>query len=105
MDKTFLPTSLLVFKHTQPSKTLFIPSKCQILDYKMFKHTQQIKTLFIPSKCQILNYKMFKLTYFSRPKMLLAGTSLEIQSGPKKCIHSLLINIFGINLNEISISG
>jgi len=29
----------------------------------------------------------------------------DIQSGPKKCIHSLLINIFGINLNEISISG
>ena len=28
-----------------------------------------------------------------------------IQSGPKKCIHSLLINIFGTNLNEISISG
>jgi hypothetical protein len=28
-----------------------------------------------------------------------------IQSVPKKCIHSLLINIFGINLNEISISG
>ena len=28
-----------------------------------------------------------------------------IQSGPKKCIYSLLINIFGINLNEISISG
>jgi len=28
----------------------------------------------------------------------------KIQSGPKKCIHSLLINIFGINLNEISIS-
>ena len=24
---------------------------------------------------------------------------------PKKCIHSLLINIFGTNLNEISISG
>ena len=24
---------------------------------------------------------------------------------PKKCIHSLLINIFEINLNEISISG
>ena len=24
---------------------------------------------------------------------------------PKKCIHSLLINIFGIYLNEISISG
>ena len=30
--------------------------------------------------------------------------SQQIQSGPKKCIHSLLINIFGINLNEISIS-
>ena len=29
----------------------------------------------------------------------------NIQIGPKKCIHSLLINIFGINLNEISISG
>ena len=29
----------------------------------------------------------------------------DIQSGPKKCVHSLLINIFGINLNEISISG
>ena len=27
------------------------------------------------------------------------------QSGPKKGMHSLLINIFGINLNEISISG
>ena len=24
---------------------------------------------------------------------------------PKKCVHSLLINIFGINLNDISISG
>ena len=30
---------------------------------------------------------------------------IQIQSGPKKCIHSLLINIFGINLNEISVSG
>jgi hypothetical protein len=30
---------------------------------------------------------------------------LNIQSGPKKYIHSSLINIFGINLNEISISG
>jgi hypothetical protein len=29
----------------------------------------------------------------------------KLQSGPKKCIHSLVINIFGINLNEISISG
>ena len=30
---------------------------------------------------------------------------IYIQSGPKKCIHSLFNNIFGINLNEISISG
>ena len=29
----------------------------------------------------------------------------NIQRGPKKCIHSLLINTFGINLNEISIPG
>ena len=35
---------------------------------------------------------------FQRPSFI-------IQSGPKKCIHSLLINTFGINLNEISISG
>ena len=34
-----------------------------------------------------------------------AEASVDTQSGPKKCIHSLLINIFGINLNEISISG
>ena len=31
--------------------------------------------------------------------------NFNIQSGPKKCIHSLLINIFGIKLNEISVSG
>jgi hypothetical protein len=30
---------------------------------------------------------------------------IYIQSGPKKCIHSLLVNTFGINLNEISILG
>ena len=30
---------------------------------------------------------------------------IHIQSGPKKCIHSLLINIFGINFNKISVSG
>ena len=33
------------------------------------------------------------------------GTDLPIQSGPEKCIHFLLINIFGININDISISG
>ena len=31
--------------------------------------------------------------------------SVTLQSGPIKCTHSLLINIFGINLNKISISG
>ena len=30
---------------------------------------------------------------------------IHIQSDPKKCVHSLLISKFGINLNEISISG
>ena len=30
---------------------------------------------------------------------------IHTQSNPKKCIHSLFINIFGINLNGISISG
>jgi len=33
------------------------------------------------------------------------SVGITIQSGRKKCIHSLLINIFGINLNGISISG
>jgi len=39
---------------------------------------------------------------------LLSNTTvwwIDIQSGPVKCIHSLLINIFGINLNEVSVSG
>jgi len=36
---------------------------------------------------------------------LVMHSTRNIQSGSKKCIHSLLINIFGINLNEISISG
>jgi len=33
------------------------------------------------------------------------NVSLIHTEWPKKCIHSLLINIFGINLNEISVSG
>jgi hypothetical protein len=33
------------------------------------------------------------------------SNTTTLQSGPKKCVHSLLINIFGINSNEISISG
>ena len=42
----------------------------------------------------------------TQPHVVIYSTHIQnIQSGPKKCIHSLLINIFGINLNEISISG
>ena len=44
----------------------------------------------------VLKYEELQITNIANDK---------IQSGPKKCIHSLLINIFGINLNEISISG
>ena len=45
--------------------------------------------------------KMNTETAYLVPNILI----YQIQSGPKKCIHSLLINIIGINLNEISISG
>ena len=45
-----------------------------------------------------------RMDYVIFRSLKLMYTSI-IQSGPKKCIHSLLINIFGINLNEISISG
>jgi hypothetical protein len=36
---------------------------------------------------------------------LFRQTQYRYRVAPKKCIHSLLINIFGINLNKISISG
>ena len=41
------------------------------------------------------------------PRLRMSGAVplRPLQSGPKKIIHSLLIYIFGINLNEISISG
>jgi len=47
--------------------------------------------------------KLHFLTFYKLPAFCVL--IFCIQSGPKKCIHSLLINIFGINLNEISISG
>ena len=39
------------------------------------------------------------------PVPYLKTQQLNYTEWPKKCIHSLLFNIFGINLNEISISG
>ena len=45
------------------------------------------------------------LAHFFGYFLLNSSLFLLIQSGPKKCVHSLLINVFGINLNEISISG
>ena len=59
-------------------------------------------------------YKKIKFNFsetflnFLRNKVLAVvpvELDVYIQSGPKKFIHFLLINIFGINLNEISISG
>jgi len=47
--------------------------------------------------------EVIKYSGFTMPHYIY--TYIHTQSGPKKCIHSLLINIFGINLNEISISG
>jgi ascorbate-specific PTS system EIIC-type component UlaA len=59
-------------------------------------------TLFVAS-----GFYIYVVTSRSaRLKALTAtGHHMCTQSGPKKCIHSLLINIFAINLNEISISG
>ena len=41
-----------------------------------------------------------RVACFKQPKFKFINTEW-----PKKCMHSLLINIFGINLIEISISG
>ena len=49
----------------------------------------------------VYGYQSLKLTPTTKPSL----TRCILQSGPKKWIHSLLINIFGINLNEISTSG
>ena len=53
-----------------------------------------------PSRCILTNFYIIYRQYTT-----IYQYSDTIQSGPKKCIHSLLMNIFGINLNEISISG
>ena len=47
----------------------------------------------------------FLMTVHSQDLASTWGRWSDIRSDPKKCIHSLLINISGINLNEISISG
>ena len=51
----------------------------------------------------VVKWKWIRQVCISRP--CISTASRNVQSGPKKCIHSLLITIFGINLNEISISG
>ena len=55
---------------------------------------------------QTVEFKIkFVATFFFFPGKGM-GVKREIyRVAQKKCIHSLLINIFGINLNEISISG
>jgi hypothetical protein len=58
-----------------------------------FKICATICTNHFPSAFLIIsNYQLGKLT-----TSLLNVRNRNIQSGPKKCIHSLLINIFGIN--------
>ena len=52
-------------------------------------------------QCECLRFFFFVSGIENSP--FLDG-NIYIQSGPKKCIDSLLIKIFGINLNEISIS-
>jgi len=52
-------------------------------------------------------FRGYNNTYQIRVQVskLLRGLEIEYTEWPKKYIHFLLINIFGINLNEISISG
>ena len=64
-------------------------------------HNQTIFSIQIAptiSSCHILAEK---LIFSEIPELYYTNTEWPT----KKCIHSLLINIFGINLNEISISG
>ena len=62
---------------------------------KIKKKRKQKKTLVLTSHYRLM---------WSSP-IQSCSVYIYVQSGPKKCIHSLLINIFGINWNEISISG
>jgi hypothetical protein len=55
--------------------------------------------------CDTRQHKNLTVSHNESPTQRPTKDTDKIQSGPEKCIHSLLINIFGINLNEISISG
>ena len=68
----------------------------------MLGSTYQTSQHPIPEGSENLTYRAF-YPHDSRP--YLNVSNVIVRSGPKKCIHSLLINIFGINLNEISVSG
>ena len=57
------------------------------------------------SKARICSVPVLDLLSFSIITLRVSANHVNIQSGPKKCTHSLLIDFFGINLNEISISG
>ena len=74
---------------------LFI-SQCKKVDFKIHTKQQMYTDVRL---CDILFCDRHV-----KPKIHFTSVTI-IQSGPNKCIHYLLINIFGINLNETSISG
>ena len=64
--------------------------------------------VYFASQCQIIQIPTDAFRHDVTKEISLrdlVSNEVYTQNGPKKCIHSLLINIFGINLNEISISG
>ena len=69
------------------------------------QHAMRLRNIVVcglPDSTIFLHIISQRAQFSKKKKTIIEG---KIQSGPKKCIHSLLINIFGINLNEISISG
>ena len=73
-----------------------VPSSFWSILYCLFWYSISVHPLYVFS--HFFWYCSISFTMFCDPVFSL------IQSGPKKCMHSLLINIFGINLNEIEIS-
>jgi hypothetical protein len=74
-------------------------SKCNLLDLPV-KNASEC----LPVQCNQLLVLSLKSTEYFHIKLSLesmyhwcGNTLLYIQCGPKKCMHSLLINIFGIN--------
>ena len=64
-----------------------------------------LQTLKVKHRIILSSVVTFVQKIYRQRRYVSKYVCMYIQSGPKKCIHSLLINIFGINLNEISISG